>query len=93
MRDDYNIGQIVFSKCGRDKGRPFIVISIEEAYVHIVDGRVRKLAKPKLKKHIHIQKTNTTIESIKQKLIEENTLTDSDIRKALDNYLKNASII
>lgn len=93
MREDYTLGQIVFSKCGRDKGRPFIVISIEDAYVHIVDGKLRKFTKPKLKKHIHIQKTNTTIKWIKQKLIEENTLTDSDIRKALDEYLKKASII
>lgn len=92
MREDYILGQIVFSKCGRDKRRPFIVISIEEEYVHLVDGKLRKLDKPKLKKHIHVQKTNTIIEWIKQKLIEENTLTDSDVRKALDDYLEKASI-
>lgn len=91
MREEYTLGQVVFSKCGRDKGRPFIVISIESEYVHVVDGKLRKVAEPKLKKHKHIQKTNTIIEWIKQKLAEEGALTDSEVRKALEDYLEKSS--
>ncbi len=81
------VGQIVFSKSGRDKGRPFIVISIEEEYAYLADGMMRKLEVPKRKKYKHIQQTNDAIEWIKQKIIEDGKLTNSDIRKALNNYL------
>lgn len=92
MNNEFEIGQIVFSKCGRDQGKPFIIVSIEEEYVNLVDGRLRKVDKPKIKKKKHIQKTNTIIEWIKQKIIEENNLVDSDVRKALDKYLGQSSV-
>lgn len=88
MTIDYSIGQIVFSKCGRDKGKPFIIVSIEEEYVYLVDGKIRKVDTPKLKKKKHIQRTNTTIEWIKQKITQENKLTNQEVRKALEEYLE-----
>ena len=92
MNNKYSLGQIVFSKCGRDQGKPFIVVSIEEEYVYLVDGTLRKVDSPKLKKKKHIQKTLTTIEWIKQKIIEENRLTNSDVRRALEEYLGQSSV-
>lgn len=50
VKELYSKGQIVFSKCGRDKGRAFIVYDFNEEYVFIVDGDLRKLEKPKKKK-------------------------------------------
>lgn len=92
MSEKFSLGQIVFSKCGRDKARPFIVISIEEEYVHLIDGKLRKVELPKLKKKKHIQPTNTTLQWIKQKIIEGTPLTDSDVRKGIDEYLNKTSI-
>lgn len=92
MNNEYSLGQIVFSKCGRDQGKPFIVVSIEEEYVYLVDGTLRKVDSPKLKKKKHIQKTLTIIEWIKQKIIEENRLTNSDVRRALEEYLGQSSV-
>lgn len=92
MDNKYSIGQVVFSKCGRDQGKPFIVVSIEEEYVCLVDGKLRKVDAPKLKKKKHIQPTLTTVEWIKQKLIEENRLTNSDVRRALEEYLGQSSV-
>ena len=46
MKELYQKGQIVFSKCGRDKGRAFIVYDYNDDYVFIVDGDLRKLEKP-----------------------------------------------
>ena len=92
MDNKYSLGQIVFSKCGRDQGKPFIVVSIEEEYVYLVDGALRKVDSPKLKKKKHIQRTLTTIEWIKQKIIEENRLTNSDVRRALEEYLGQSSV-
>lgn len=92
MNNKYSLGQIVFSKCGRDQGKPFIVVSIEEEYVYLVDGNLRKVDNPKLKKKKHIQSTLTINEWIKQKIIEENRLTNSDVRRALEEYLGQSSV-
>lgn len=80
------VGQVVFSKSGRDKGMAFIVISVSDDYVYIVDGDLRKLEKPKLKKIRHVQKTNTVDEFIKSKIENKQYLLDSDIKKALKKY-------
>lgn len=92
MDNKYSLGQIVFSKCGRDRGKPFIIVSIEEEYVCLVDGNLRKVDNPKLKKKKHIEATLTTNEWIKQKIIEENRLTNSDVRRALEEYLGQSSV-
>lgn len=91
MNNMYSLGQIVFSKCGRDKGKPFIIMSIEEEYVYLVDGDLRKVDNPKLKKKKHIQMTNTINKWIKEKIIEGNRLTNNDIRRALAEYLEHSS--
>lgn len=85
MSNVFSLGQLVFSKCGRDKGRPFVVISIEEDYVHLVDGDLRKIESPKLKKKKHIQPTKTTLQGIQQKIIEGSHLSNSNIRKRFMN--------
>ena len=40
----------------------------------------------------HIQSTHTITEWIKQKIIEENRLTNSDVRRALEEYLGQSSV-
>ncbi|NLK21354.1 MAG: RNA-binding protein [Epulopiscium sp.] len=84
--NEYTIGQIVFSKSGRDKGKPFIVVKVEGEYLYLVDGDLRKLHKPKKKKNIHLQKTKEIVGFIKSGLEEGKDLKDSDIRKALNLY-------
>ena len=55
------VGQVVFSKCGRDKGRAFVVLSVEDEYVFLSDGQLRPLNKPKKKKIKHTQPTHAVI--------------------------------
>ena len=76
-------GQVVYSKCGRDKGGAFIVISAEGDYVYIADGKLRKLENPKRKKLKHIQATKYVFAEIKEKVMNEGYLLDADLRKAL----------
>ena len=46
--DQSNFGKVVYSKAGRDKGKCFVIIEvIDEQYVYISDGRLRKIEKPK----------------------------------------------
>ncbi len=82
----YSKGQIVFSKKGRDKGLAFIVYDYDEAYVYLVDGKLRKLEKPKKKKMLHVQPAYIIDEMIKSKLEKGEYILDSDIRKALAKY-------
>jgi ribosomal protein L14E/L6E/L27E len=69
-------GQVVFSKCGRDKGRAFVVLSVEGEYVFLADGKLRLLARPKKKKARHTQLVNMV-------LTLSDGMTDADIRKWL----------
>lgn len=80
------LAQIVKSKAGRDKGRVFIVTEIvDESYVHIVDGDLRKLDNPKKKKIKHLQVTDTILNELVEAL-EKDVLQDSQVRKTLDIY-------
>ena len=52
-------GQLVRSMAGHDKGEYFLIYEIvDDNYVKIVNGRSRKLEKPKLKKIKHLSKIN-----------------------------------
>lgn len=85
----FTTGQIVYSKCGRDKGRPFIVFSSDNEYAYLVDGDLRVLEKPKKKKIKHIQVTNRIDSDIKNKIESNLYINDSDVRKALLQYNHN----
>ncbi len=56
---DFVVGSIVCSKAGRDKGRFFAVLSLEDDYVYIADGDLRKCDNPKRKKRKHLALTAT----------------------------------
>ncbi len=82
----YSKGQVVYSKSGRDKRRPFIIVDFDEQYLYLVDGDLRKLEKPKKKKMMHVQIVNDVIDDIKQKLENGGYLNDADFRKVLREY-------
>ena len=82
----YTEGQVVFSKSGRDRGMAFIVVNADTDYVYLVDGKLRRLEKPKKKKKIHVQITKYVDTQINRKLNSGEYLLDSDIRKALKTY-------
>jgi len=74
-----SIGQVVFAKCGRDKGKAFVVINVQDEYLYLVDGKLRTLDKPKKKKAKHVQPTNY----IANLNVLGRALQDADIRKEL----------
>ena len=73
------IGQIVIAKKGRDKGKFFVVTSLEDGYLYLVDGESRVLRRPKKKKVMHVQQTNTIVDL----KVAGRDLQDADIRKAI----------
>lgn len=81
---DIMLGQVVYSKAGRDEGRIFIVTGfIDDKYVFVSDGDLRRLENPKKKKIKHLTVTNVVIEAISDKLGTGIKITNADIRKAL----------
>lgn len=78
-----SIGQIVKSKAGRDKGESFIVYDIiDDNYVLLVDGKLRKISRPKKKKVKHLQRNNTVISDF-IKMKEETNFNDALIRRLI----------
>ena len=85
---ELEIGNIVISTMGRDKGLYFIVVGIEGNYVYLVDGSVRKVDKPKKKKVKHIELTTLHDEKIEMKVKNKHKISNQDIKKALREILK-----
>lgn len=54
MDGDY-IGMLARSAAGHDKGKVYVIIDADGAYVYLVDGKTRTLSGPKKKKYKHIQ--------------------------------------
>lgn len=52
---------IVMASAGRDKGRYFVVLGMENGLVLIADGRTRKLETPKRKNIRHLRFTGKII--------------------------------
>ncbi|TCT14089.1 hypothetical protein EDC18_107158 [Natranaerovirga pectinivora] len=84
--ENFQIGQIIKSKAGRDKDRLFVIIDIKGEYVYLVDGNLRKLEKPKMKKIKHIQPTNNIVESIQEKIINDQKILNAEIRKTIQLF-------
>ena len=80
-------GMIVKSKAGRDNGKLFIVIKTEGDFVYVANGDSRKAENPKKKKLKHLQVTSFVSEKIRQSLSDNGTVTNSELRKALAEYL------
>lgn len=74
-------GQVVRSKKGRDEGKVFVVIDIiDKDYLYLVDGKLRKLDRPKKKKVKHLYIYKDIID------LDDRDLSDSYIRKKLLPY-------
>ena len=80
---EIKVGSIVRSKAGRDKGDFFIVLAMDDNYVYMANGDLRKVDQPKKKKLKHLQGTEQVSEFIINKLSQGNKVTNSEVRKAL----------
>lgn len=88
------IGELATSKAGHDKDRLYMIVGEEGECVYLCDGRLRGVEHPKKKKKKHIQiihssVQDTLIQIIKQNLPGERDEIDRQIRKTLEDYLRN----
>ena len=78
------LGQIVVSRAGRDAGKRFVVVKvIDDFFVEISDGNLRKIEKPKKKKIKHLNITDEKAEILAEKLKNSDRITNAEIRKTL----------
>ncbi|MDD2201129.1 MAG: KOW domain-containing RNA-binding protein [Firmicutes bacterium] len=81
------LGQFVISKMGRDKGRLFVVVGLEEnGYACIADGDTHKVSEPKRKNVKHLIVTRQVDEDIRTALEAGNSVTDEQLVTALRVY-------
>lgn len=81
------VGTIVYSVRGRDSGRFYIVVEIvDDKYIKIADGELRRIEKPKLKQIKHIKSDGESIPRLAEKLREGTKIFDAEIRSALRSF-------
>lgn len=87
--DDITVGQVVKSRAGRDKGRIFLVVDIiDDQFVLVVDGDIRKLDNPKKKKLKHLIVYNTVLPELEYKVNNNHKINNAYIRKLLEPFNK-----
>jgi len=83
---------VVVSKSGRDQGKAFIVIRvINERYLSISDGDLRKIERPKKKniRHLHFtsQRADDLLDSLHKGEITANHVIKKSIKQIIDKGL------
>ena len=79
------VGRVVLSKAGRDKGHYFVVMEIlDECHVAIANGCHRKVDNPKKKKIKHLVAKPELLEEIREKIFAKKRIFDSEVRNKLD---------
>ena len=82
------LGQLAKSIAGRDKGRYMVIIDIiDENYVYVVDGDLRRVENPKKKKIKHLQMLNKRADLIAEKLAKKRKIKNEDIKEDLNELI------
>lgn len=101
---DISNGCIVTATAGRDSGKLFLAVNIKDGYAEIIDGKGRRVEKPKKKKIKHLKPvfSSDTVYASNLKLGEKlkkclqdidtvKNITNSEIRKLIFNLRSDLS--
>jgi ribosomal protein L14E/L6E/L27E len=91
-KTEFDVGRVVLSRAGRDKGAHFLVLESSGEYCLIADGKTRKLARPKKKKQKHLKACPEKLEAIAEKLRSGAKVFDSEIFSGLKKYNAPAAV-
>ncbi len=82
------IGTLIKSTSGRDKNTYYMVKEIlDNKFVLVVDGNIRKLNNPKKKSRKHFVEI-CNLEKIGEKIIENKQIFDKEVNKAINMKIK-----
>ncbi len=84
--ETYSMGMTAVSLAGHDKGKTYVILSVDKNYVYLVDGSIRTLQNPKKKKLKHVQVNYTVVSWIQNILNANKKVYDSDIIRALREF-------
>lgn len=76
---EIQIGHVVYSRAGRDKGEFLAVVALCNESIMVANGKDRPLERPKKKNRKHIGLTNTVLDS-------GSMSTNRSLRRALNEY-------
>ena len=82
------VSDVVVSTAGRDQGSLYYVISTDEMFLMLVNGKDRTLDKPKRKKRRHVQKVLRSETRVAAKLISGDKVLNSELRRDLAFHAK-----
>ena len=88
MKVELNVGDIVQSLAGRDKGVYFSVMEVDSDYVMIADGRKRKVSSPKRKKIKHLKKVSSVSEELIERIKSDKPLGNERLSKELKTQIQ-----
>ena len=80
---DISKSDIVISLNGRDQGKLFYVMQVEDNYVLLADGKGRKLENPKRKKLKHVRRVTRTETRVAAKIMNGDKVLNSELRRDL----------
>ena len=80
---DLTIADVVVSTAGRDQGQLFYVLEADETYLMLVDGKGRRIEKPKRKKRKHTNKVLRSETRVAAKLSSGDKVLNSELRRDL----------
>lgn len=83
---EINRSDIVIALNGRDKGKHFFVVEMEDIYAFLSDGKSRRIDKPKRKKLKHLKLETKSDCRTASKIRCGDKVTNSEIRRALAEY-------
>ena len=82
------VSDVVVSTAGRDQGRLYYVISTDELFLMLVNGKDRTLDKPKRKKLRHVQKVLRSETRVADKIRSGDKVLNSELRRDLAYFAR-----
>ena len=83
LPDNMNISDVVVSTAGHDQGEIFYVVSTDDQFLYLANGKDRTLDKPKRKKRKHVQKVLRSETRVAVKLASGDKVLNSELRRDL----------
>ena len=80
---EFMIADVVESKAGRDQGKLFYVMAVDETYLTLANGKDRSLENPKRKKRKHASKVLRSETRVAEKIRNGDKVLNSELRRDL----------
>lgn len=82
----YEVGMLAISRAGHDLNQIYVIIDVDDEYVYLVDGKLRKMNNPKKKNKKHIQVIRQMWLSIAEKCQNDQKIENEEIKRIIKLY-------